>query len=95
MKILKNRIFCFNTISSQYKNSVEVNITPALGEITTACNVGQAKPGHGACMKSMSRTNTGACLKCVLRTTTMQGFKLPAINAVEKFTIFLDSTYIF
>ena len=40
------------------KNSAEVDIAPALGEITTACNVGQAKPGHGACMKSMSRTNT-------------------------------------
>ena len=25
---------------------------PAFGEITTACNVGQAKKGHGACLKS-------------------------------------------
>ena len=32
----------------QYKNSAEVNIAPAFGEITTACNVGQAKKGHGA-----------------------------------------------
>ena len=38
-------------------NSTEGNITPALGEMTTVCNVGEAKPGHGACMKSMSRTN--------------------------------------
>ena len=27
------------------KNSVEVDIAPAFGEITTACNVGQAKNG--------------------------------------------------
>ena len=27
-------------------------MTPAFGEITTACNVGQAKKGHGACLKS-------------------------------------------
>ena len=94
MKIIKNRIFCLNT-QELCGGRYHTNITPALGEITTACNVGQAKPGHGACMKSMSRTNTGACLKCVLRKTTMQGFKLPAITAVEKFTIFLDSTYIF
>ena len=33
------------------KNSAEVNIAPAFGEITTACNVGQAKKGHGACLK--------------------------------------------
>ena len=31
------------------KNSAEVDIVPAFGEITTACNVGQAKKGHGAC----------------------------------------------
>ena len=30
-----------------YKNSAEVDIAPAFGEITTACNVGQAKKGHG------------------------------------------------
>ena len=30
------------------KNSAEVDIAPAFGEITTACNVGQAKKGHGA-----------------------------------------------
>ena len=35
-----------------HKNSAEVNIAPAFGEITTACNVGQAKKGHGACLKS-------------------------------------------
>ena len=34
------------------KNSAEVNIVPAFDEITTACNVGQAKKGHGACLKS-------------------------------------------
>ena len=33
-----------------YKNSAEVDIAPAFGEITTACNVGQAKKGHGACL---------------------------------------------
>ena len=34
------------------KNSAEVDIAPAFGEITTACNVGQATKGHGACLKS-------------------------------------------
>ena len=34
------------------KNSAEVDIAPAFGVITTACNVGQAKKGHGACLKS-------------------------------------------
>ena len=34
------------------KNSAEVDIAPAFGEITTACNVGQEKKGHGACLKS-------------------------------------------
>ena len=34
------------------KNSTEVDIAPALGELTTACNVGQAKLGHSACMKT-------------------------------------------
>ena len=34
------------------KNSAEVDIRPAFGEITKACNVGQAKKGHGACLKS-------------------------------------------
>ena len=34
------------------KNSAEVDIAPAFGEITTACNEGQAKKGHGACLKS-------------------------------------------
>ena len=57
------------------KISVEVDIAPALGEITAACNVGQAKLGHGACMRSMSRTNT------------MQGFIL---TATEKCTLVVD-----
>ena len=34
-----------------HKNSAEVDIAPAFGEITTACNVGQAKKGHGACLE--------------------------------------------
>ena len=34
------------------KNSAEVDIAPAFAEITTACNVGQAKKGHGACLKT-------------------------------------------
>ena len=32
-------------IHSANKNSAEVDIAPAFGEITTACNVGQAKNG--------------------------------------------------
>ena len=36
-------------------NSAEVDIAPAFGEISTACNVGQAKKGHGACLKSEQR----------------------------------------
>ena len=39
------------------------DIAPAQSEIITVCNVGQAKPGHGACMKSIN---------------TMQGFILTA-----------------
>ena len=34
------------------KNSAEVDIAPAFGEITTSCNLDQAKKGHGACLKS-------------------------------------------
>ena len=34
------------------KNSAEVDIASAFGEIATACNVGQAKKGHVACLKS-------------------------------------------
>ena len=45
-------IFTLIIISSPYKNSAEVDIAPAFGEITTACKVGQAKKGHGACLKS-------------------------------------------
>ena len=41
-----------NLLISSNKNSVEVDIAPAFGEITTACSVGQAKKGHGACLKS-------------------------------------------
>ena len=37
---------------------MEVDIEPALGEIIAACIVGQAKPGHDACIKSMSRTDS-------------------------------------
>ena len=36
---------CHNVQKSIYKNSAEVDIAPAFGEITTACNVGQAKNG--------------------------------------------------
>ena len=39
-------------VKKKNKNSAEVDIAPAFGEITTACNVGQAKKGHGACLKS-------------------------------------------
>ena len=46
---LKKSLFFFNFSN---KNSAEVDIAPAFGEITTACNVGQAKKGHGACLKS-------------------------------------------
>ena len=34
-----------------YKNSAEVDIAPAFGEITTACNVGQAKNGSWCLLK--------------------------------------------
>ena len=60
-------------------NSAEVDIALALVEIITACNVGQEKPGHGSCMKSM------------LRTYTMQGFIL---TAIENCTLVADSTNI-
>ena len=43
-------MYMANTFNN--KNSAEVDIAPAFGEITTACNVGQAKKGHGACLKS-------------------------------------------
>ena len=56
----------------KYKNSAEVDIAPVFGEITTACNVGQAKKGPGACLKSVSRTNT------------MQGLIFTATTAAEK-----------
>ena len=38
-------------------NSAEVDIAPAFGEITTACNVGQAKKGHGACYRCCREMN--------------------------------------
>ena len=41
-----------NELHHENKNSAEVDIAPAFGEITTACNAGQAKKGHGACFKS-------------------------------------------
>ena len=43
---------CKNDNFLKNKNSAEVDIAPAFGEITTACNVGQGKKGHGACLKS-------------------------------------------
>ena len=50
-----------------HKNSAEVDIAPAFGEITTACNVGQAKKGHNVCLKSgqlvYARFNTH-CHRC-------------------------------
>ena len=33
------------------KNSTEGDIAPALCEMTTVCNVGEAKPGHGAVLQ--------------------------------------------
>ena len=60
-----------------HKNSAEVDIAPAFGEITTACNVGQAKKGHGACLKS------GQLVYARFHT---------AIAAAKKLTLFLDST---
>ena len=45
-------LFLSDTYMYYNKNSAEVDIAPAFGEITTACNVGQAKKGHGACLKS-------------------------------------------
>ena len=42
----------YNKTGYKHKNSAEVDIAPEFGEITTACNVGQAKKGHGACLKS-------------------------------------------
>ena len=51
--ILENLyVLCSACIVRYNKNSAEVDIEPAFGEITTACNVGQAKKGHGVCLKS-------------------------------------------
>ena len=74
-------------IYSGNKNSAEVDIAPAFGEITTACNVGQAKKGHGACLKSRQLVyapGQGSCFKSVSRTITMQGFILTANTAAKK-----------
>ena len=38
-------------MGTQDKNSAEIDIAPAFGEITTACNVGQEKKGHGVRLK--------------------------------------------
>ena len=77
--VLQTRIGCLehlllstNTHPNLNKNSAEVDIAPAFRDINTACNVGQAKNGHGVCLKSVSRT------------TTMQGFILKAIAAAER-----------
>ena len=58
------------------KNSAEVNIAPAFGEITTACNVGQAKNGSW----------------CLLEEKSMQGFIPTNIAAAEICTLILDLT---
>ena len=57
---MRKRVFDRAPIDSPfllYKNSAEVDIAPAFGEITTACNVGQAKKGHGACYHSCREKN--------------------------------------
>ena len=41
---IENIMAIFDKVSLD-KNSAEVDIAPAFGEITTACNVGQAKKG--------------------------------------------------
>ena len=46
--------------NTQDKNSAEVDIAPAFGEITTACNVGQAKKG-----REMKVKGTGS--RCLLQ----------------------------
>ena len=38
-------VIAFKLSYRYYKNSAEVDIAPACGEITTACNLGQAKNG--------------------------------------------------
>ena len=57
---------------TQTRTPRRVDIAPAFRDLTTACNVGQAKNGHGVCLKSVSRT------------TTMQGFILKAIAAADR-----------
>ena len=42
---LKNLFFPFCSLLKRNKNSAAVDIAHAFGEITTACNVGQAKNG--------------------------------------------------
>ena len=43
--LLRNSVGRITALHPLYKNSAEVDIAPAFGEITTACNVGQAKNG--------------------------------------------------
>ena len=62
--------------SFKHKNSAEVDIAPAFGEITTACNVGQAKNGSW----------------CLLEEESMQGFIPTGIAAAEICTLILDLT---
>ena len=52
VKFLFNVVYTLIIIQLKHKNSAEVDIALAFGEITTACNVGQAKKGHGVCLKS-------------------------------------------
>ena len=59
-----------------HKNAAEVDIAPAFGEITTACNVGQAKNGSW----------------CLLEEQSMQGFIPTGITAAEICTLILDLT---
>ena len=44
---LQRSVLCLHNLRNSHKNknSAEVDIAPAFGEITTACNVGQAKKG--------------------------------------------------
>ena len=52
-------------------------------KVIGAWNVGQGKPVHDVCLKKMSRT------------ITMQAFISTATTVAEKWTLFLDSTWIF
>ena len=50
--IIKTLITLQGSMKVIDKNCAEVDTAPEFGEITTACNVGQAKKGNGACLKS-------------------------------------------